>query len=174
MLPDFFSGNWDNMFSGILEAEQETNFPEPVEVSEEYHVSLHDLFDVEHLEEDVNEEAVNDMFPDWMLTESETAEDSVGDSGVGEELVPEDVDLRCYEEGFPSSESETEDVESTENEVRDIKNEEKEANVLILDCPENPGQGCRACNFHRGSSGNPEAMCALCYMRLTGYCIYSK
>ena len=48
MLPDFFTGNWDDMFQGLLEAEHLFDFPEPSQAFEE--ISLHNLFDVELVE----------------------------------------------------------------------------------------------------------------------------
>lgn len=181
MLPDFFNGSWEDMLQGLLEAEDEVpQSPQPVELPE---VSLHDLFDVEvdtGEEEQANLEAVNGMFPEWMLSEGESAEGSAGsgDSGVGGVLTPVEVDLRCYEDGFTPSDCETDEVkeeEGTEETVVSayVKINEEE-NFLVLDCPENPGHNCRACDFHRGVSGNSEAICALCYMRNTGHCIYSK
>lgn len=180
MLPDFFTGNWDDMFQGLLEAEHLFDFPEPSQAFEE--ISLHNLFDVEldESEGDPNEEAVDGMFPNWMLSEDHSADSGAasGDSGVGEDLVEVNLDLKCYEEGLPPSGSEADEAEERAEEeetaVSNYVNIAEGASQLVLDCPENPGRGCRACDFHRGSSGNPEAMCALCYMRLTGHCIYSK
>lgn len=175
MLPDFFTGNWDDMFQGLLETEYVFDFPEPSEASEE--MSLHDLFDVEvdGFEEDANQEAVDGMFPERLLSEAESAAESgSGDSGVGEELLPVDLDLKCYEDGLPPSDPETDEATEAEEEAAMPTYVNENENELVLDCPENPGRGCRACDFHRGTSGNPEAMCALCYMRLTGHCIYSK
>lgn len=173
MLPELFTGNWEDMFQGLLEGEQEVDVPDAPEIPE---VSLHDLFDVEvdaPEEDDANQEAVDGMFPEWMLSESEGTDG--GDSGVCdlEEVM---LDLKCYEEGLPPSDSEPDEAEEGGEEavVPTYVKIKEEASELVLDCPENPGHGCRACDFHRGTSGNPEALCALCYMRLTVYCIYSK
>ena len=177
LLPEFFTGSWDDVFQGLLESEEHfPQLPEPEEVPE---VSLHDLFDVEpeSTDGDPNEEAVDGMFPDWMLSQGESAEGDAdsGDSGVGD-VVPVDLDLKCYEEGFPPSDSETDQASEEEQEetVSGYVKINEEENLLVLDCPEQPGHGCRACDFHRGTSGNQEAMCALCYMRLNGHCIYSE
>ncbi|AIY35091.1 E1A [simian adenovirus 53] len=126
--------------------------------------SLHDLFDVEvDPPADPNEDAVNSMFPECLFEAADEGSDSGGESGQGEEL-----DLKCYEECIPSSDSETEQTGG------DGCAEPTEKNELILDCPEHPGHGCRACAFHRDASGNPETLCALCYLRLTGNFVYSK
>lgn len=126
--------------------------------------SLHDLFDVEvDLPADPNEDAVNSMFPECLFEAAEEGSHSGGESGQGEE-----VDLKCYEECLPSSDSETEQTGGDDCAETVVKNE------LVLDCPEQPGHGCRACNFHRNASGNPETLCALCYLRLTSHCVYSK
>ncbi|AUG71692.1 E1A [simian adenovirus 58] len=125
--------------------------------------SLHDLFDVEvDPPEDPNEDAVNTLFPDFMLEAAEEGSHSGGESGrSGDEL-----DLKCYEECLPSSESESDEADGCAEQT--VKNE------LILDCPEHPGHDCRACDFHRSASGNPETLCALCYLRLTSDFVYSK
>ncbi|AFD10556.1 E1a [Simian adenovirus 18] len=177
MLPEIFTGSWEDVFQGLLESED--NFPQPPEPEELPEVSLHDLFDVEveSPDGDPNEEAVDGMFPDWMISQSESAEGSAdsGVSGVGN-LVEVDLDLKCYEEGFPPSDSETDEASEAEGQEESVcgyvKINEGE-NLLVLDCPDQPGHGCRACDFHRGTSGNPEAICALCYMRLNEHCIYS-
>ena len=120
MLPDFFTGNWDDMFQGLLEAEHLFDFPEPSQAFEE--ISLHNLFDVEldESEGDPNEEAVDGMFPNWMLSEDHSADSGAasGDSGVGEDLVEVNLDLKCYEEGLPPSGSETDEAEERAEEEK--------------------------------------------------------
>nr|AAA42441.1 regulatory protein E1A12S [Human adenovirus 40] len=161
MLPDFFTGNWDDMFQGLLETEYVFDFPEPSEASEE--ISLHDLFDVEvdGFEEDANQEAVDGMFPERLLSEAESAAESgSGDSGVGEELLPVDLDLKCYEDGLPPSDPETDEATEAEEEAAMPTYVNENENELVLDCPENPGRGCRACPISdaegESESGSPE------------------
>ncbi|AUG71711.1 E1A [Rhesus adenovirus 59] len=126
--------------------------------------SLHDLFDVEvDPPQDPNEDAVNSMFPECLFEAAEEGSHSSEESRRGEEL-----DLKCYEECLPSSDSETEQTGG------DCCTEPVVKNELVLDCPDQPGHGCRACAFHRNASGNPETLCALCYLRLTSDFVYSK
>nr|QBM91895.1 E1A protein [Human adenovirus 41] len=174
MLPDFFTGNWDDMFQGLLEAEHPFDFPEPSQAFEE--ISLHNLFDVEldESEGDPNEEAVDGMFPNWMLSDDHSADSGAasGDSGVGEDLVEVNLDLKCYEEGLPPSGSEADEAEERAEEeetaVSNYVNIAEGASQLVLDCPENPGRGCRACPIsdaegecELGSNEETELPCSL-------------
>lgn len=143
--------------------------------------TLHDLFDVQvdNSEEDSNEDAVNLIFPDSLLLAAEEGIDVGPDSGSlpQSSLVSEELDLRCYEDGVPASDSEADDdVPEGKNEKTvsgTVEIDGKEVN-FVLDCPPHPGHDCRACTFHRTTSGNSDAICALCYMRLNGSFIYSK
>lgn len=46
--------------------------------------------------------------------------------------------------------------------------------ALELDYPEEPGYDCSACDFHKQKLSNPDAVCALCYMRRTAFAVYGK
>ncbi|AGK27124.1 E1A [Baboon adenovirus 3] len=152
LVPEMYGVSWDETAEELLNAEiyDVPNLPPGTP-------SLHDLFDVENDGgQDENEDAVNSMFPDSMLSAGEGYAGDVDPSGS-------DMDLKCYEDGLPSSSSEGSD----EDEQKPLKHE------LVLDCPKNPGHDCRACAFHRATSGNTEAICCLCYMRLTSDFVYS-
>ncbi|AGT76877.1 e1a 25 kDa protein [Human mastadenovirus B] len=120
--------------------------------------TLHDLYDLEvDGPEDPNEEAVNGFFTDSMLLAADEGLDInpppetlvtpgvVVESGRGGKKLPDlgaaEMDLRCYEEGFPPSDDE--DWE-TEQSIHTAVNEGVKAasDVFKLDCPELPGHGC--------------------------------
>ncbi|AAW33332.1 24.6 kDa protein [Human adenovirus 21] len=120
--------------------------------------TLHDLYDLEvDGPDDPNEEAVNGFFTDSMLLAADEGLDInpppgtldtpgvVVESGRGGKKLPDlgaaEMDLRCYEEGFPPSDDE--DGE-TEQSIHTAVNEGVKAasDVFKLDCPELPGHGC--------------------------------
>ncbi len=152
--------------------------------------TLHELYDLEvDGPEDPNEEAVNGFFSESMLLAanegvdidppSETLDTPgvIVESGRGGKTLPElgaaEMDLRCYEEGFPPSDDEEEEnVQSIQTAAGEGM---KAANDgFKLDCPELPGHGCKSCEFHRNSTGLKELLCSLCYMRTHCHFIYSK
>lgn len=82
------------------------------------------------------------------------------------EPAPEVEELLRCEESF-------EDIEA----VLDADPAEDHANhfsALELDYPEEPGYNCNACEFHKQKLSNPDAVCALCYMRRTAFAVYGK
>ncbi|BBE38177.1 early E1A 12S protein [Human adenovirus 54] len=79
--------------------------------------TLQDLYDLEvnAQENDPNEEAVNLIFPESMILQADIASEAVPTSVYTPTLPPipkleeeDKLDLRCYEEGFPPSDSEDE------------------------------------------------------------------
>lgn len=44
----------------------------------------------------------------------------------------------------------------------------------VCQAPDIPGVKCESCDFHRRLANDETVYCALCYMRLTAYCVYSK
>lgn len=158
LVPELYDLPWDESARNMEEILQQSSLYDSTDENDgpasPEAPTLHDLFDVSP--EDPNEEAVNSMFPDSLFSAEE------GNSENASQLKINDMDLQCYE-GMPSS---PEGCNSEE--VREPQNE------LVLDCPVRPGHNCRACAFHRTSSGNVEAICSLCYMRLTGNFVYSK
>ncbi|AGT77544.1 E1A 21 kDa protein [Human mastadenovirus D] len=79
--------------------------------------TLQDLYDLEvdAQEDDPNEEAVNLIFPESMLLQADIANESIPTplhtptlSPIPELEEEDELDLRCYEEGFPPSDSEDE------------------------------------------------------------------
>ncbi|BAX64582.1 12S protein [Human adenovirus 56] len=77
--------------------------------------TLQDLYDLEvdaH-DDDPNEEAVNLIFPESMIIQADIANESTPLHTPTLSPIPEleeedELDLRCYEEGFPPSDSEDE------------------------------------------------------------------
>ncbi len=141
--------------------------------------TLHELYDLEVVgPNDPNEQAVSEFFPESMLLASQEGvelqtpppitvspdppplsrqpERCVGPATMPQ-LLPEVIDLTCNESGFPPSEDEDEEGEQ-----------------FVLDSVEQPGRGCRSCQYHRRNTGDPQIMCSLCYMKMTCMFIYSK
>ncbi|AFK92641.1 21 kDa protein [Human adenovirus 39] len=87
--------------------------------------TLQDLYDLEvdvH-EDDPNEEAVNLIFPESMILQADIANESIPTPLHTPTLPPipeleeeDEIDLRCYEEGFPPSDSEDEQGPVSEDE----------------------------------------------------------
>lgn len=155
-------------------------------------------------EEEANAAAVEEFFPVALLREAEAAEHDCVEldevHGVLEtppppvlspaplELAPcrtaavaapgsqVELDLECHEEMFSDSESDSDSGGARERvwwsalEDTDTASEGE----LRVDCPERPGERCLTCNFHRAMSGDPQVYCALCYMRLTSYQVFSE
>lgn len=144
--------------------------------------TLQDLYDLEvdAQEDDPNEEAVNLIFPESMLLQADIANESISTplhtptlSPIPELEEEDELDLRCYEEGFPPSDSEDERGEQTMALISDYACVIVEEQVVIENSTE-PVEGCRKCQYHRDKSGDPNASCALCYMKQTFSFIYSK
>lgn len=142
--------------------------------------TLQDLYDLEvdaH-DDDPNEEAVNLIFPESMILQADIANESTPLHTPTLSPIPEleeedELDLRCYEEGFPPSDSEDERGEQTMALISDYACVTVEEQVVIENSTE-PVEGCRKCQYHRDKSGDPNASCALCYMKQTFSFIYSK
>ncbi|AKR80325.1 early E1A 13s [Human adenovirus D8] len=143
--------------------------------------TLQDLYDLEvnAQENDPNEEAVNLIFPESMILQADIASEAVPTSVYTPTLPPipkleeeDKLDLRCYEEGFPPSDSEDERGEQSMAIISDYACVVVE-NHFVLDNPEVPGQGCKSCQYHREQTGDPNASCALCYMKMSFSFIYS-
>lgn len=142
--------------------------------------TLQDLYDLEvdaH-DDDPNEEAVNLIFPESMILQADIANESTPLHTPTLSPIPEleeedELDLRCYEEGFPPSDSEDERGEQTMALISDYACVIVEEQVVIENSTE-PVEGCRKCQYHRDKSGDPNASCALCYMKQTFSFIYSK
>ncbi|AGT77940.1 E1A 28 kDa protein [Human mastadenovirus D] len=151
--------------------------PEPFELGP----TLQDLYDLEvdAQEDDPNEEAVNLIFPESLILQADIASEAVSTplhtptlSPIPELEEEDELDLRCYEEGFPPSDSEDERGEQTMALISDYACVIVEEQVVIENSTE-PVEGCRKCQYHRDKSGDPNASCALCYMKETFSFIYS-
>ncbi|AGT76653.1 E1A 28 kDa protein [Human mastadenovirus D] len=143
--------------------------------------TLQDLYDLEvnAQENDPNEEAVNLIFPESMILQADIASEAVPTSVYTPTLSPipkleeeDKLDLRCYEEGFSPSDSEDERGEQSMAIISNYACVVVE-NHFVLDNPEVPGQGCKSCQYHREQTGDPNASCALCYMKMSFSFIYS-
>ncbi|WOZ24894.1 21 kDa protein [Human mastadenovirus D] len=87
--------------------------------------TLQDLYDLEvdaH-DDDPNEEAVNLIFPESMILQADIASEAIVTPLHTPTLPPipeleeeDEIDLRCYEEGFPPSDSEDEQGPVSEDE----------------------------------------------------------
>lgn len=144
--------------------------------------TLQDLYDLEvdaH-DDDPNEEAVNLIFPESMILQADIASEAIVTPLHTPTLPPipeleeeDELDLRCYEEGFPPSDSEDEQGEQSMALISDYACVIVEEQDVIEKSTE-PVQGCRNCKYHRDKSGDQNASCALCYMKSTFSFIYSK
>lgn len=142
--------------------------------------TLQDLYDLEvdAQEDDPNEEAVSLIFPDSLILQAELANEHAPLHTPTLPPIPEleeedEIDLRCYEEGFPPSDSEDEQGEQQMALISDFACVIVEEQDVIEKSTE-PVQGCRNCQYHRDKSGDVNASCALCYMKQTFSFIYSK
>lgn len=142
--------------------------------------TLQDLYDLEvdAQEDDPNEEAVSLIFPDSLILQAELANEHAPLHTPTLPPIPEleeedEIDLRCYEEGFPPSDSEDEQGEQQMALISDFACVIVEEQDVIEKSTE-PVQGCRNCKYHRDKSGDVNASCALCYMKQTFSFIYSK
>lgn len=163
----------DDFVNTVLEDELH---PTPFELGP----TLQDLYDLEvdAQDDDPNEEAVSLIFPDSMILQAELANEHTPLHTPTLPPIPEleedeEIDLRCYEEGFPPSDSEDEQGEQQMALISDLACVIVEEQVVIEKSTE-PVQGCRNCQYHRDKSGDPNASCALCYMKSTFSFIYSK
>ncbi|AGV32752.1 E1A 29.1 kDa protein [Human mastadenovirus B] len=162
--------------------------PEPPEPSFDP-PTLHELYDLEvDGPEDPNEDDVNGFFTDSMLLAANEGVDLdppsgtldtpgvIVESDINGKNLPDlgaaELDLHCYEEGFPPSDDE--DVEN-EQSIQTAAGEVVKAasDGFKLDCPMLPGHGCKSCEFHRKNTGVKEILCSLCYMRAHCHFIYS-
>ncbi|AFK92202.1 E1A 12S [Human mastadenovirus D] len=108
----------EDYVSTILEDELH---PSPFELGP----TLQDLYDLEvdaH-DDDPNEEAVNLIFPESLILQADIASEAVPTplhtptlSPIPELEEEDELDLRCYEEGFPPSDSEDEQGPVSEDE----------------------------------------------------------
>ncbi|QZS37306.1 control protein E1A [Human mastadenovirus D] len=164
----------DDFVSTVLEDELQ---PTPFELGP----TLQDLYDLEvdAQEDDPNEEAVNLIFPESLILQADIASEAVPTplhtptlSPIPELEEEDELDLRCYEEGFPPSDSEDEQGEQSMAIISDYACVLVEEH-FVLDNPEVPGQGCRSCQYHRDQTGDSNASCALCYMKMSFSFIYS-
>ncbi|AFK92360.1 28 kDa protein [Human adenovirus 25] len=164
----------DDFVSTVLEDELQ---PTPFELGP----TLQDLYDLEvdAQEDDPNEEAVNLIFPESLILQADIASEAVPTplhtptlSPIPELEEEDELDLRCYEEGFPPSDSEDERGEQSMAIISDYACVVVEEH-FVLDNPEVPGQGCRSCQYHRDQTGDQNASCALCYMKMSFSFIYS-
>lgn len=142
--------------------------------------TLQDLYDLEvdAQDDDPNEEAVSLIFPDSLILQAELANEHAPLHTPTLPPIPEleeedEIDLRCYEEGFPPSDSEDEQGEREMAILSDFACVIVEEQDVIEKSTE-PVQGCRNCQYHRDKSGDVNASCALCYMKQTFSFIYSK
>ncbi|AFK92201.1 early E1A 13S [Human mastadenovirus D] len=164
----------EDYVSTILEDELH---PSPFELGP----TLQDLYDLEvdaH-DDDPNEEAVNLIFPESLILQADIASEAVPTplhtptlSPIPELEEEDELDLRCYEEGFPPSDSEDEQGEQSMTLISEYACVVVEEH-FVLDNPEVPGQGCRSCQYHRDKTGDTNASCALCYMKKNFSFIYS-
>ncbi|BBE38249.1 early E1A 12S protein [Human adenovirus 19a] len=105
----------EDYVSTVLEDELH---PSPFELGP----TLQDLYDLEvdaH-DDDPNEEAVNLIFPESLILQADIASEAVPTplhtptlSPIPELEEEDELDLRCYEEGFPPSDSEDEQGEQS-------------------------------------------------------------
>ncbi|WOZ23430.1 control protein E1A [Human adenovirus 12] len=173
----------------ILEHLVDNFFNEVPSDDDLYVPSLYELYDldVESAGEDNNEQAVNEFFPESLILAAseglflpEPPVLSPVCEPIGGEcmpqLHPEDMDLLCYEVGFPCSDSED---EQDENGMAHVSASaaaaaaDREREEFQLDHPELPGHNCKSCEHHRNSTGNTDLMCSLCYLRAYNMFIYS-
>lgn len=160
----------------------------PVPTGVSHNMSLHEMYDLDVTgQEDENEEAVDSFFSDSMLLAADEGIQmpslySPGPPFGGEEmpvLQSEELDLYCYEDGFPPTDSEGEQGEVEEKMAEAAAAgaaaaASGEREEFRLDCPSLPGHGCKSCEYHRKTSGFSEILCSLCYLRANSMFIYSK
>nr|UHM44850.1 21 kDa protein [Human mastadenovirus D] len=106
--------------------------------------TLQDLYDLEvdaH-EDDPNEEAVNLIFPESMILQADIANESIPTplhtptlSPIPELEEEDELDLRCYEEGFPPSDSEDEQGPVSEDESSPSEDDHPSPPDLTDDTP---------------------------------------
>ncbi|ADY18414.1 E1A 21 kDa protein [Human mastadenovirus D] len=108
----------DDFVSTVLEDELQ---PTPFELGP----TLQDLYDLEvdAQEDDPNEDAVNLIFPESLILQADIASEALPTplhtptlSPIPELEEEDELDLRCYEEGFPPSDSEDEQGPVSEDE----------------------------------------------------------
>ncbi|WQY95688.1 control protein E1A 12S [Human mastadenovirus D] len=114
--------------------------PEPFELGP----TLQDLYDLEvdaH-DDDPNEEAVNLIFPESMILQADIASEAVPTplhtptlSPIPELEEEDELDLRCYEEGFPPSDSEDEQGPVSEDESSPSEDDHPSPPDLTDDTP---------------------------------------
>ncbi|BBE52409.1 early E1A 12S [Human mastadenovirus D] len=106
--------------------------------------TLQDLYDLEvnAQENDPNEEAVNLIFPESMILQADIASEAVSTSVYTPTLPPipkleeeDKLDLRCYEEGFPPSDSEDERGPVSEDESSPLEEDHPSPPDLTNDTP---------------------------------------
>ncbi|QJA41500.1 early E1A 12S [Human adenovirus D8] len=106
--------------------------------------TLQDLYDLEvnAQENDPNEEAVNLIFPESMILQADIASEAVPTSVYTPTLPPipkleeeDKLDLRCYEEGFPPSDSEDERGPVSEDESTPLEEDHPSPPDFTNDTP---------------------------------------
>ncbi|AGT77941.1 E1A 21 kDa protein [Human mastadenovirus D] len=114
--------------------------PEPFELGP----TLQDLYDLEvdAQEDDPNEEAVNLIFPESLILQADIASEAVSTplhtptlSPIPELEEEDELDLRCYEEGFPPSDSEDERGPVSEDESSPSEDDHPSPPDLTDDTP---------------------------------------
>ncbi|AEY79559.1 21 kDa protein [Human adenovirus 30] len=127
----------DDFVNTVLEDELH---PTPFELGP----TLQDLYDLEvdaH-DDDPNEEAVNLIFPESMILQADIANESIPTplhtptlSPIPELEEEDELDLRCYEEGFPPSDSEDEQGPVSEDESSPSEDDHPSPPDLTDDTP---------------------------------------
>ncbi|AFA46715.1 12S [Human adenovirus 19] len=127
----------DDFVNTVLEDELH---PSPFELGP----TLQDLYDLEvdaH-EDDPNEEAVNLIFPESMILQADIASEAAPTplhtptlSPIPELEEEDEIDLRCYEEGFPPSDSEDEQGPVSEDESSPSEEDQPSPPDLTDDTP---------------------------------------
>ncbi|AEV92953.1 12S protein [Human adenovirus 63] len=127
----------DDFVNTVLEDELH---PTPFELGP----TLQDLYDLEvdaH-DDDPNEEAVNLIFPESMILQADIANESIPTplhtptlSPIPELEEEDELDLRCYEEGFPPSDSEDEQGPVSEDESSPSEDDHPSSPDLTDDTP---------------------------------------
>ncbi|AEL78863.1 12S protein [Human adenovirus 60a] len=127
----------DDFVSTVLEDELH---PTPFELGP----TLQDLYDLEvdAQEDDPNEDAVNLIFPESLILQADIASEALPTplhtptlSPIPELEEEDELDLRCYEEGFPPSDSEDEQGPVSEDESSPSEDDHPSPPDLTDDTP---------------------------------------
>ncbi|AEK87012.1 12S [Human mastadenovirus D] len=127
----------DDFVSTVLEDELQ---PTPFELGP----TLQDLYDLEvdAQEDDPNEDAVNLIFPESLILQADIDSEALPTplhtptlSPIPELEEEDELDLRCYEEGFPPSDSEDEQGPVSEDESSPSEDDHPSPPDLTDDTP---------------------------------------